>query len=84
MNTQLANFSTDLRRVSYWIYQGRFELAQKTLNLGRRKYKTISKVGCFDNVWSEIEKINNREDRLKAAERASTLSSILLQESFKT
>ena len=85
MNRQLANFSTDLRRVSYWIYGGRKLLADKFLSMARSKYKINGFIGPYQNIWAELEKIKKMDGgRIAAADRASTMSSILLQESFKT
>lgn len=84
MNYQLANLSTDLRRISYWVYDGRINLARKFLLKAKRKYKINNSVGPFKDIWQEIEKIENLEGgKIVAADRASTLGSILLQESLK-
>lgn len=80
MNKNLANFSTDLLRISYWIYQGQDLMANNFLNLCRKNYKKINpKVGCYSNIWDEIDKIGEIDkNRMQAAERALTLSRILL------
>jgi len=80
MNNDLARFSTDLRRISYWIYEERFKLAQDFIDRCFKTYRNINpKVGCYKNIWSELEKIYSlRGGRKKAAERALTASQILL------
>lgn len=80
MNQDLANLSTDLRRISYWLYEGRMALAQKFLNEAPKKYSQINpKIGCYDNVWQELKKIESlKKNRLKAAEKSLTASTILL------
>ncbi len=84
MNITYANFSTDLRRVSYWIYQGNFELSKKFLVSFKNKYKIDGKIACFKNIWDEIDKLKKlKGGRLKASEGATTISSILLQEALK-
>ena len=85
MKQDLLNLSTDLLRISYWIYDGRLDLANKFLSLCRKKYSKVnSRLGCYDNVWKEIDKIKKLEGgREKAAERASTASVILRQQALK-
>ncbi|OGM10976.1 hypothetical protein A2Z22_03860 [Candidatus Woesebacteria bacterium RBG_16_34_12] len=84
MNNQLANLSTDLRRVSYWIYEGKMDLVRKFLLNAKTKYKISASVGPYKNIWQEIKRIENLEGgKIMAADRASTLGCILLQESFK-
>lgn len=84
MNLQLANLSTDLRRISNWIYQGKIDLVQENITRIKSKYVDISEVGIYKNIWSEIEKISkNKEGNVRSADRATTLGSILLQESLK-
>lgn len=82
MNQDLANLSTDLRRISYWIYEGQFELAKQFLEQAHKKYALLKpQIECYDNIWEEIEKIAALKDgRLKAAERALTASLILLHQ----
>ena len=79
----LANFSSDLRRIAYWIYDKQFDLAKTMLGKTRKLYSEINpKIGCYKNIWNEIEKIEKLEGgRLKAAERASTASVILMYKS---
>lgn len=83
MNKDLQNFSTDLLRISYWIYDGRLDLAKKMLKRCKLMYNKIEKeIGCYKNIWEEIEKIENIEGgRNAASERASTASVILLHKS---
>lgn len=84
MNIQLANLSTDLRRISNWIYDGKTGLAADNLKRLKEKYKGVTSVGVYKNIWDEIEKIkNNSEGNLRSADRTTTLGSILLQESLK-
>lgn len=84
MNYQLANFSTDLRRVSYWIYSGRESLAKVLLTTAKSTYTIKTSTGPYENIWAEIDKIKYLSGgRKMAADRASTMSSILLQESLK-
>lgn len=80
MNNDLANFSTDLLRISYWIYYKNDSLATQFLNFCKKNYQNVNaKVGCYKNIWDEIDKISDFEnDRLHASERALTLSRILL------
>jgi hypothetical protein len=83
MNIQIANFASDLRRISYFIYQNRNKLAKKFLTKSRKKYANIPReIGCYKNIWEEIGKIERLEGgKDKAAERASTASIILLNNS---
>ena len=54
------NMSADLRRLAYWIYEGRDNLAQKMLKIVKEKYKGVPiSVGCYENIWKEIEDIEN-------------------------
>ncbi len=79
MNKDIANFSTDLLRISSWIYFKEDELAKKFLDLCYQKYSQINpKVGSYKNIWEELKKIRNeKKDRCQRAERALTLSRIL-------
>jgi len=72
--------STDLRRISYWLYQDRNDLAKSFLKRSRKMYQNINpKIRCYSNIWSELEKIANLEGgSSKVAERALTASVILL------
>lgn len=84
MNIKLANLSTDLRRTSYWIYRGKKKLARETMEKLKDKYKDIGSVGIYENIWEEIDKvIKNEGGNMRSADRATTLGSILLQESLK-
>ena len=85
MNTNLANLSTDLRRISYWIIEKDFKMATKFLKLSREKYSTVpKKVGCYNNIWEEIKTIEKTiTDKDKAAERAMTASIILLDQALR-
>jgi len=78
MNQQLANLSADLRRISYWIYQDRLELARQFLKQDLEKYKSLNcSIGVSD-LKTELEIIENlKETKLKTAERALTLSRII-------
>lgn len=83
MNSQLGNFSADLRRISYWIVEGNYELSNHVIKLCKEKYKETVSVGCFKNIWPEVEKIEKLVGgKYQAADRALTLSSILMQEAF--
>ena len=85
MNRKLANMSTDFRRISYWIYQGKDDLASRMIARAKKTYKINSPVGPYKDVWKEVDSVKNLTGgRLVAADRASTISSILLQESFKS
>ncbi len=79
MNVDIANLSVDLRRISYWIYRGRTELADKFLNQCKVKYRTIpTHIGNYTNVWDEVERIQNAQKKqIEGAERALTLSRVL-------
>lgn len=72
MRRDLLNFSTDLLRISNWIYFGQDQLANKFLDISKGKY-------VLEVKWQTIlEKIANREGgRIKAADRASTLSRLM-------
>lgn len=84
MNYELAKFSTDLRRISYWIYNGNNDLVKKFISKARSIYKIAPSQGSYKDIWKEIEKIEKLDGgRIKAADRASTLSSIMFQEAFK-
>jgi hypothetical protein len=64
MNIDLANFSTDLRRISYWYIEGNLRMANKFLKLSREKYKKIpTKIGCYKNIWEEINQIEKNKQR---------------------
>lgn len=79
MNTLFANISADLRRISYWIYDGRDYLADKFLFLDKQMLKSRDiKIGN-STLQEELNKIaSGDEDRLKRSERALT-TSLLLQ-----
>lgn len=83
MKKNLANLSADLRRISYWLYQGRIDLAQSFLKRCPQVYQGINpRISCYRNIWAELEKIANLEGGLvKASERALTASLILLHHS---
>lgn len=84
MNVQMANLSTDLRRISNWIYEGKQDLVKDNIKRLKEKYADVSSVGIYKNIWDEIEKIKeNKEGNIRSADRATTLGSILLQESLK-
>jgi hypothetical protein len=80
---QGKNFAVDLRRISYWLHGGQIKLARKMLSKTKIMYAELDKkIGCFENIWDEIGKINSLEDgRLKASERALTLSTIIFNHS---
>ena len=83
-NLDFANFSTDLRRISYWICQGRSDLASSMFRQAKEKYSLPNKLGPFRNIWMEAEKIDDKSRKIiERSDRAATLSSILLQESMK-
>jgi len=79
-NKDFANFSTDLLRVSYWIYHRNDSLAMKTLDFCRKNYSGIkTQIGCYKNVWDEVKKIEAiKANRMQSSERALTLSRILM------
>lgn len=83
MSLQTANFAADLRRISYFIYNGRIKLARQMIGNCRRKYRDVNrKIGCYEDIWEEIGKIEKLVGgKNKAAERASTASVILLHNS---
>ena len=76
---ELLKLSADLRRVSYWPYDGRIKLAEKFLDQAPQKYASLNqKIGCYQNIWQEIRKISQlKDDHLKASEKALTASLIL-------
>jgi len=85
MNIQLANLSTDLRRISNWIYEGKNDLVIEYISKFKEKYEVNKSVGVYKDIWQEIEIIKTvRDGRIKSADRATTLSSVLLQESLKS
>lgn len=69
------NWSTDLRRIAWWLQTGNIKLAQKFIERGRKMYMVDKKVGGRHWNWwmDEI----SRKDDLKAAERALTWSLLL-------
>ena len=75
----IKNLAVDLRRIAYWIYYRQDELANTMLGKINKMYKDVSpKIGCYENIWSEIKKMEKLEGgRYKAAERALTASVIL-------
>lgn len=83
MKKDLANLSTDLRRISYWLYQGRIDLAQSFLKRCPQIYQKINpQISCYHNIWAELKKIADlKEGSIKASERALTASLILLHRS---
>lgn len=84
MNYQLASLSTDLKRVSYWIYQGKKVLVTDYLLTIKKKYKIKAKIGPYNDIWKEIDLIGSaKEQDIRSADRATTLGSILLQEALK-
>lgn len=84
MNVQLANLSTDVRRISNWIYDGRIELVRDNIKRIKNNNANVKSVGIYENIWDELEKIsNNKEGNVRSADRATTLGSILLQEALK-
>jgi len=84
MNVLYANLSTDLRRISNWIMNGNRNLVMKTIDQLKTRYKGVQTVGVYNNIWVEIGKIKeNKEGDIRAADRATTLGSILLQEALK-
>ena len=84
MNYQLANLSTDLRRISNWCYYGKVSLVNQVLDRTKVIYNIDKRQGPYEDIWVEIEKIKLQEGgKMKAADRATTLSSILLHESLK-
>lgn len=85
MKNSLANLSTDLRRISYWLYQGRLDLAKLFLVHCQKTYRGLNpKIGCYKNIWIELKKIADLEGgQIEASERALTTSLILLHRSRK-
>jgi hypothetical protein len=82
MNSQVANFAADLRRIAYWIYSGQDDLAEKMLGKTKELYAGINpKIGCYENIWGEVDKIKSYKSKQKSAETALTASIILLQNS---
>lgn len=80
MKNDLASFSTDLLRISRFIYDGQDNLVERFLDFCRVTYSKMNpKVGCYQNIWQELDKIQSRiGGRLQAAERALTLSRIMM------
>ena len=84
MNISLASLSTDLRRVSYWILDERYDLVEKMVKNMKLKYSRWKKVGRYPDIWAQIDRLESKsENKLKKAELATTLGSILLQEAYK-
>lgn len=72
----VMRFRVDLRRVAYWLFQGGYVSAEKTLSRAREKYDLDGlRPGGREMEWwwKELASADNR----KAAERALTLSVIL-------
>lgn len=70
---QALNFSTDLLRISNWIYFGQDNLAEKFIELCEKKYSLSEKnrkLFGFVKMWPE--------DKYKAADAASTLSRLVV------
>jgi hypothetical protein len=85
MNMQIANLSTDMRRISNWIYEGKNNFVSEYMSKLKEKYRINKSVGVYEDIWQEIEIIKtSRDGRIKSADRATTLASILLQESLKS
>jgi len=77
MNRDMLNLASDLRRAAYWLHDGRIALSKSFLQNAQKKY-TIKNTKYL-NITSELDKINSLEEgKDKAAERALTLSNILL------
>lgn len=84
MNKLFANVSADLRRISYWIYDGRDNLADKFLSLDKEMLKGRDiKIGK-STLQKELKKITSgKEDRQKRSERALTVSLLLQHKVIK-
>lgn len=69
------NWSTDLRRIALWLQKGNVSIAKTFIKRGKSLYPNGKNVGGRNWEWwlKEI----NREDYLKAAERALTWSLLL-------
>jgi hypothetical protein len=84
MNYQLANLSTDLRRISNWILEGKRDFVREYITKIEDKYDIDVPIGPYKDIWKEIKLIKlGKGGRINSADRAGTLSSILLQESLK-
>lgn len=81
MNQQLAALSTDLRRISYWLYRDQVKLAHQFLHSSQ---KTSLDINCSlgkSDLQTQLSILNSdQEDRLHAAERALTTSLLLLHQ----
>lgn len=80
MSRELANLSTDLRRISYWFYQGRTKLALSFLDHCLKIYPNLDiSIGCYPSLKEELLGIKKlTKQKFKAAERSLTASLILL------
>ena len=70
---QALNFSTDLIRMSTWIYRGQDNLVEKFVKLCEEKYRVPEKYGY---LYELIKKWG--DDRYRAADAASTLSRLII------
>lgn len=73
------NLSTDLRRISQWLTEGQDDMVEIFMPRLLIKFKNDDNVVGKKAVGKWLDEINNyRRHRGEAAERALTLSSILL------
>ena len=69
------NWSTDLRRIAWWLQTGNIRLAQKFIGIGKKLYPRGKSVAGRDWQWW-MDEINRKENN-KAAERALTWSLLM-------
>jgi hypothetical protein len=67
------NFSTDLLRISNWIYSGQDNLAEKFINICDKKYQVSNK---YKYLYVMIKRW--KENRYRGADAATTLSRLII------
>jgi len=84
MDKRLAALSLDFRRISYWLYQGRFSLARQFLQNHQVLVKNINFRFGRSTFQKELKTILAKEENhLRAAERALTCSRLLWYRALK-
>lgn len=73
---KMEAMSADLRRVSYWIYDGRKELANRFLRRCKQMGTELTIKIQNKNLTDQLAMIEN-DDRMHGAERALTISRIV-------
>lgn len=77
-NLDYLNFSTDLRRIALWLADGDEPLAERFIEINKRKFGSDSKEFGKRKINEWLRRIDSYEERgWKSAEDALTLSVIL-------